>query len=138
MDSRSPVRLSRVGNDRCVFLYISDRTFFPALTKLILVLWAIEQFLESVNNPPINFRFLPNLLVNLGLLVAVGLAIFAQIYRYTSQSNATERRQTKWVVLGNVTALLGFVFSVILFATVVEGQNEILAIILSGVWSEYS
>src|SRR5215203_3458198 len=41
-------------------------------------------------------------------LVLVGVILFLQGYRYTRVSDATQRQQTKWVVLGLVVALGGF------------------------------
>jgi hypothetical protein len=40
--------------------------------------------------------------------VLVGVLLFLQGYRYTRVSDATQRQQTKWVVLGLVVALGGF------------------------------
>src|SRR5918994_72178 len=48
------------------------------------------------------------LLNALGGLVLVGVVLFLQSYRYTRVSDATQRQQTKWVVLGLVVALGGF------------------------------
>ena len=48
-------------------------------------------------------------LVNvLGSFVLVGVVLFLQGYRYTRVSDATQRQQTKWVVLGLVVALGGY------------------------------
>jgi hypothetical protein len=48
------------------------------------------------------------LLNALGGLVLVGVVLFLQSYRYTRVSDATQRQQTKWVVLGMAVALGGF------------------------------
>ena len=44
----------------------------------------------------------------LGSFVLVGAVLFVQGYRYTRVSDATQRQQTKWVVLGLVVALGGY------------------------------
>jgi hypothetical protein len=48
------------------------------------------------------------LLNALGSFVLVGAVLFVQGYRYTRVSDATQRQQTKWVVLGLVVALGGY------------------------------
>ena len=39
---------------------------------------------------------------------ALGTIVFVQVYRYRSVSNATQRQQTKWVVLGIVAVAVGY------------------------------
>jgi hypothetical protein len=41
-------------------------------------------------------------------LVLIGVVLFLQGYRYTRVSDASQRQQTKWVLLGMVVALGGF------------------------------
>jgi hypothetical protein len=56
-------------------------------------------------------------LVNvLGSFVLVGVVLFLQVYRYTRVSDATQRQQTKWVVLGLVVALGGYCLFLLLDA----------------------
>src|SRR5215218_1541253 len=56
-------------------------------------------------------------LVNvLGSFVLVGMVLFVQGYRYTRVSDATQRQQTKWVVLGLVVALGGYCLFLLLDA----------------------
>src|SRR5919107_2135135 len=56
-------------------------------------------------------------LVNvLGSFVLVGVVLFLQGYRYTRVSDATQRQQTKWVVLGLVVALGGYCIFLLLDA----------------------
>lgn len=107
--------------------------FVPPWTRFVLLLWAGEQFLEVLNNPPLNLRFLPSSVVDVSLLAAVGIAIYAQVYRYRRQSNAEQRRQTKWVVFGTITALVGFVTAVIVSA-VLSNSEPVAAILLGGFW----
>jgi asparagine N-glycosylation enzyme membrane subunit Stt3 len=61
--------------------------------------------------------------------------LFAQVYRFRRVSGPVERQQTKWVVLGSATALLGF-FGLVILQTVVPALSDTgspLAIFMIGV-----
>lgn len=51
------------------------------------------------------------------LVVWFGSGIFAQIYRYRHISTMPQRQQTKWVVFGLSTAVVGYLFIYLLFGS---------------------
>ena len=55
-----------------------------------------------------DYREWPTLLAGSFLLTWMGSMIGLQVYRYRKVSNAVQRQQTKWVVLGVAASLLGF------------------------------
>jgi hypothetical protein len=87
-----------------VFFYIfPDGRFVPRWTRWLvapaLVLYV--PFVLRTNSPGVN---IVDVLVFYGFL---GSIAFAQIYRYVRVSDRTQRQQTKWVVFGFATALIG-------------------------------
>jgi hypothetical protein len=90
-----------------IYLFPNGR-FVPRWMRWIPILWAMHEvayylFPASVFNIS---RSLPLL----DLLVSVAffsIGVGAQIYRYRHVSGRVERQQTKWVVFGMVSALLG-------------------------------
>src|SRR5215203_4892621 len=92
-----------------LFLYLfPNGRFVPRWMRWIPILWAMHEvayyfFPDSVFNIS---RTLP--LLDLFVSVAFfSIAVGAQIYRYRHVSGRVERQQTKWVVFGMVSALLG-------------------------------
>ena len=111
-----------------LFFYLfPDGRFVPGWTRFVaigLVLGVTYEiaFPESpfaVSNWPVPLF----LLFMLGWLLA---GLFAQIYRYRRISDVVQRQQTKWVVLGFVAALAGFigtiVFGEVLFSLARPGK----------------
>ncbi len=90
-----------------VFLFPSGR-FVPRWTRWILIFWAMHEVLyyffpNSVFNINRTLPLLEFLVSTAFLCIGVG----SQIYRYRHVSGRVERQQTKWVVFGMVSALLG-------------------------------
>ncbi len=96
--------LAFLGNS-CLFLFFylfPTGRFVPRWTRWLWVgvgvLWAVNIFFPSLTfNSSILFAVL--------ILVLVGSALAAQIYRYRRVSNVVQQQQTKWVVYGISTAL---------------------------------
>jgi len=85
-----------------------DGRFVPRWSRW-LALAAIVEVAPSSLSPHSLLSTLRYPLLNvLGSFVLVGVVLFVQGYRYTRVSDATQRQQTKWVVLGLVVALGGY------------------------------
>jgi hypothetical protein len=90
-----------------LYLFPSGR-FVPRWTRWIPILWGMHE---------VAYYFFPDSIFNisrtlplLDLLVSVAffsIGVGAQIYRYRRVSGRVERQQTKWVVFGMVSAVLG-------------------------------
>jgi len=117
-----------------VFSFIAFLTFFaffyvfptgrfvPRWTRWIVIAWAL--YLAALFFAPEDSPFYPatwpQLLTTVLVVALFGSMVFAQIYRYRRVSGSGERQQTKWVVFGLTTAIVGvFVGS---FAAVVFGE----------------
>jgi hypothetical protein len=92
-----------------LFLYLfPNGQFVPRWMRWIPILWAVHEvayyfFPDSVFNISKTLPLL-DLFVSLAFFA---IAVGAQIYRYRHVSGRVERQQTKWVVFGLVSALLG-------------------------------
>lgn len=85
-----------------IFTLFPSGRFVPRWVGWLPAAWlAIQVPLALLPAPPV-----PDWLLGLAYLGFFGAVILAQIYRYRLRSNPTERRQTKWVVLGIVVTLL--------------------------------
>jgi hypothetical protein len=91
-----------------LFLYLfPDGRFVPRWTRLLVAVCIagfvpISFFYDSV------FFVFEYPVVNALLATSfVGVTVFAQVYRYRRVSGPAQRRQTRWVVFGIVTALGG-------------------------------
>lgn len=115
------------------FFIFPNGRFVPRWTRFVLALWAFEQFLELLSNPPVNFKLVPSWVVDGSLLFVVAVAVIAQFYRYRRVSNAVERRQTKWVVFGTITALIGFVGTLLLFSAAAPLRSNVIASVIVGI-----
>lgn len=84
-----------------------DGRFVPRWTQWLALLWGtlglaatFVRTLDPYTWPPwYSYAF---------LLLGLGTAIGAQIYRYRRISTPTQQQQTKWVVFGFAAAMLGF------------------------------
>jgi hypothetical protein len=92
----------------------------------LFLLLGIISIVSSVFPPDLpfnsnNWPWLLNVLVPLVNYVAV---IFSQIYRYRRVSTHIERQQTKWVVLGIVSVLTGFIVFPLIFNGLFPTLNQ--------------
>jgi hypothetical protein len=94
-----------------LFFYLfPDGRLVPRWARWVLVLWVAHEapyhfFPNSIFDtersfPPFDF------VADLSLL---GVGIGAQIYRYRRVSGPVQRQQTKWVVFGTVSSVLGLI-----------------------------
>lgn len=87
----------------CCYVF-PDGRFVPGWTIWLVPLWIIEEsghFLldQSSTLGVINFAL---------FFVLIATCVYAQIHRYRRISTFAQRQQTKWVLLGFVIAILGF------------------------------
>jgi hypothetical protein len=92
-----------------LFLYLfPNGRFVPRWMRWIPILWAMHEVAYYLF--PASVFNISRTLPLLDLLVSVAffsIGVGAQIYRYRHVSGRVERQQTKWVVFGMVSALLG-------------------------------
>ena len=94
-----------------LFLFLfHDGRLVPRWMGLI-VLISLIQITASISPPtsPFNENNWPVWLDTTISLLSYGAVIFSQIYRYRRVSNAAQRKQTKWVVLGLSIVFTGFI-----------------------------
>jgi hypothetical protein len=90
------------------FFLFPDGRFVPRWMRWILIVWTAHEmayyfFPNSVLN---TYRSLPILdVVIISIFLCIGMG--SQVYRYRRVSSPVQRQQTKWVVFGIVSALLG-------------------------------
>ena len=103
------------GISLSTFLYaFPSGQFVPRWTPWLLIGWAIEESgVTFLSTAPISsvLRSLINGFLFIALLVSV---IAVQVYRYRRMSTLMQRQQTKWVVFGMTTAILGFIATLII------------------------
>jgi hypothetical protein len=90
------------------FLLFPNGRFVPrwmGLAMLLVIIQAVT-FVFPTGLDAITWPVWLNGLVSLALYGAI---IFSQVYRYRRVSNPVERQQTKWVVLGILIVITGFV-----------------------------
>ena len=113
-----------------------DGKFVPRWTRWLALLWAVlglaATFIRTLDPytwaPWYSYTF---------LLLGLGTAIGAQIYRYRRVSTLEQKQQTKWVVFGFAAAMLGFAaVSGLLWLTPWAGGVAFLQF-LSAHWSFY-
>jgi len=90
-----------------IYLFPNGR-FVPRWTRWIPILWAMHEvayyfFPDSVFNINRTLPLLEFLVSTAFLCIGIG----SQIYRYRHVSGPVQRQQTRWVVFGMVSALLG-------------------------------
>lgn len=109
-----------------LILYLfPDGRFVPAWTRwlaaLIIVYTGLWFFLPALV-PPIAIltegATAQASRTYIGLLAPLVIGIGSQIYRYRAVSNAVQRQQTKWVVLGFVAFFVGLVLILLPFALI--------------------
>jgi hypothetical protein len=85
-----------------------DGRFVPRWTYLLTIAWALL-ILFAIFWPQsaLSFSRWPLPVQILVLLVWPGTGVFAQIYRFENFSNAVQRQQIKWALLGLIAAVLG-------------------------------
>jgi len=92
----------------------------------LFLLLGIISIVSSVFPPdlPFNSNNWPWWLNVLVPLVNYGAVIFSQIYRYRRISTHIERQQTKWVVLGIISVLTGFIVFPLIFNGLFPTLNQ--------------
>ena len=116
------------------FLLFPNGRFVPRWTRwvtLCVVLYWISTifFVNGLTNQ--NGSFWSNLVFVALLLCSVGV----QVYRYRRVSTPRERQQTKWVVFGLSTGILGFLLVLILgqvFLSPVQRQSSVGTTFVAG------
>jgi signal transduction histidine kinase len=84
------------------FYTFPDGRFVPTGTRNLLVVWSTWNMANLVSGIPA--------VLNVGVtLMFLGSFIAVQTYRYRRVSDAVQRQQTQWVVLGVAVALGGFI-----------------------------
>jgi hypothetical protein len=98
------------------FFIFPDGRLVPRWTRWPMVVWTL--YMALLHFVPDDSSFHPRAwspLLSAPLAVSLfSTLIFAQIYRYLRVSGPVERQQTKWVVFGLTTALVGSVLVVVL------------------------
>jgi hypothetical protein len=87
----------------CFFIFPNGR-FVPRWTRLIALMWIVWNVYWLFKT---GFLAFPGSWL-LSYLFLLALGIIVQIFRYRSVSHGFQRQQTKWVVYGFSTAILGF------------------------------
>ena len=92
----------------------------------LFLLLGIISIVSSVLPPdsPFNSNNWPSMLNALVPLIGYVAVIFLQIYRYRRVSTHVERQQTKWVVLGIISVLTGFIVFAIVFNVLFPTLNQ--------------
>lgn len=93
-----------------VFLIFPDGRFVPRWAWLLLVAWAAYEVVNGIVqvSGATTLNTVPNWVAfawNFGYPVLYLSALAVQVYRYRRVSNARQRQQTKWVILGFAVAL---------------------------------
>ena len=108
------------------FLLFPNGRFVPRWLGLVLLV-ALVQAVAQVLPPtsPFNANNWPGLLINgPSTLILYGAVIFSQIYRYRRVSTPVERQQTKWVVLGIIVVVIGFIVLGLLFSVIFPAMSQ--------------
>ena len=94
------------------FYLFPNGRFVPRWMRWLVVGWVVYSVVNVFfSNSPLNNSWLIGLLF-VSLLAS---ALVAQVYRYRRVSSQVERQQTKWVVFGMVTGLVGFSLVILLY-----------------------
>jgi hypothetical protein len=92
------------GNAVMVFFFVfPNGRFVPRWTRYAAAAWVVVSVIRGVvlegRSSPLSILF----------PVMMALIVGAQVYRYRRVSTPRERQQTRWVVFGLATAMIGFV-----------------------------
>ncbi len=109
------------------FYLFPDGVFIPRWTRPLALLWAVLGIpIYFAPGTPLDPHASPAAFVPM-YLGFLGMAIFAQVYRYRRVSSLEQRQQTKWVVFGSAAALLTFLAFILVGAALPPslGQNPL-------------
>src|SRR5215208_3654429 len=106
-----PVQLMAIFGSASFLLFLflfPDGRFVPRWTRWILIFYTLHEmayyfFPNSVLNTARSFPILDLVIISIFLCSGMG----SQVYRYRRVSGPVQRQQTKWVVFGIVSAVLG-------------------------------
>jgi serine phosphatase RsbU (regulator of sigma subunit) len=111
----SLIRAIGLATSLIVFFYlIPDGKFNPAWTRGAAVVWiGLVAIWFLFPNSPANLVHMTTwsntLMIGFVVyIIAYGSGIYAQFYRYRAVSDAAQRQQTKWFVLGTTLGFIGF------------------------------
>src|SRR5581483_2248318 len=91
-----------------IFATFPNGRVVPRAIWIVLVLWGIYAFLDTLSTNAATQALVTDELANLAWYMMFLGGIAAQLYRYKWVSTTVEREQTKWVVMGLVV-LVSFV-----------------------------
>jgi len=115
-----------------LFLYLfPDGRFVPRWTFWVAFSGLIWQVIEYVL-PGWTSGLWPSRTGIVVWSVFLGVAAYAQVYRYRRVSDAVQRQQTKWVVSGMSTALLVLLVTVLGVSSLAPTSPRALAALLAG------
>lgn len=98
-----------------LFLYVfPDGRFAPRWTRWFAALWIVGFVPINFSYDSAVFLFDYTLVTTFYAVGFFGVTAYAQVYRYRRVSDPAQRRQTRWVVFGIVTALGGMCALVVL------------------------
>ena len=120
------------------FLVFPSGRLVPRWMGLILLLVIIHAFFSNFPSitSPFNTNW-PTLLTLLITLVVFGAITYSQIYRYRRVSTPVQRQQTKWIVLGAVTAsivVIGILALSFLFPSSTNTNNLGATLLFTIIW----
>lgn len=96
-----------VSSVTLLYLFPNAR-FVPRWTGILALIWSIMVFFALfLPDTFLSFSTWPIVLQVQLLLIWAGTGVYAQIFRFLYRSDATQRQQTKWALLGLTAAVLG-------------------------------
>ena len=153
------IRAIGLGSALLVFYLFPDGQFIPRWTRPLAYIWmawaaawaVLPSTLEiDPETWPVIVRSLSPILMrgqleNIGVLytdirlysmalvlvIWFGSGVYAQIFRFKHVSTTPQRQQTKWVVLGLSSAVVGYVLIYLLFGSPSEFSTDTVGILLS-------
>jgi hypothetical protein len=119
-----------------LFLYVfPDGRFVPRWTRwvaLVWICWQLPQYWAPEWNS-FDLNSLPSVLTVTAWMVGLGTVVYSQVHRYRRLSNAAQRRQIKWVVLGMSSAAvvyLGMATTLSAFAPAPTSPGRLAALLV--------